>query len=797
MTDEIPQTPVDAKRRSLWDRVSIVWLVPLLALFAALSVAWQNYNDRGPVIEITFESAAGIAKDETELRFRDVTVGIVEGVRFTPSLDQVVVEVRLDKDAATFVDEDAEFWIVRPEVTTQGVSGLDTVLSGVYIEGLWDDSVGTLAYAFEGLDVPPLLPGGRAGLTLTMRATDGSLSGNTPIVFKGVEVGRIGPAMVALDGFSVEAEAVVYSPYDNLVTEATRFWDTSGFSLSVGASGAAVDFDSIASLIAGGVTFDTFVSGAELAGEGAEFTVFDSEDTARASVFNVDDGVTVELLATFDGNVAGLTNGASVELNGLKIGEVTGLNGVAETTPQGGTRVRLQAILSIQPSRLGMDGSGNAEEALRFLAGQVEGGLRARLVTGSIFTGGLKVQLVTLTGVPPATMDLSARPFPSIPVAASDITDVATTAQGTLDRIDDLPIEELLDSATAFLSNAAVLVGSAETQAVPGDVAALLADLRAVVGSQDVQELPEQLGSLMAELEQTVVEVRGILATVEEEDLVLRLGGAIDAAASLTTQLDTALNGVPALIEEVTALAGQAGELEIDALVSQITALADQGAALLGSDDVAALPAQVGDVMGTLRTTLAEASVTIADLNAGEGVDRLLAAVDAASGAAATVEGSFEGVPALIARLDAIAQDAEGLELDALIDQLTGLVNSADTLIASDDTRALPGELGAALDEVGAILAELRNGGAINNTNQALLAARQAADEIAAATRSLPALINQANALIRQADTTLGGFEDTSPAIRDARDALREVQEAADAVQSLARALERSPLLRR
>ena len=29
----------------------------------------------------------------------------------------------------TYVDEDAQFWVVRPEITTQRITGLETVLS--------------------------------------------------------------------------------------------------------------------------------------------------------------------------------------------------------------------------------------------------------------------------------------------------------------------------------------------------------------------------------------------------------------------------------------------------------------------------------------------------------------------------------------------------------------------------------------------------------------------------------------------------------------------------------------------
>ena len=883
---QIPDVEIKSARRSLWDRVSVVWLVPLAALAIALGVAWQTFNERGPLILIRFDDAAGIAKNETELRYRDVAVGIVETVKFTERLEQVEIGVRVDKDVAEFIDSEAQFWVVRPEVTTQGVSGLDTVLSGVYIEGNWDERPGEPESSFEGLIHAPLLPGGQQGLRVLLRSTDGSLSGNTPMLYKGVEVGRVGDAQVSADGFAVEAEAVIFAPYDNLVTTQTRFWDTSGFSLSIGTSGAAVDFDSLASLIAGGVTFDTFVSGATLAQDGAEFTVFGDGGAARASIFERTDGVTLDLVAVFDGNVAGLTTGAPVELNGLRIGQVSGLNGIVDESPTGESRVRLQTILSIEPSRLGLDGSGSAEEALDFLADQVDQGLRARLATGSILTGGLKVQLISTGFVGTDTLDRDGSPFPTIPVTDNDLVDVQATAQGALDRLNNLPIEELLNGATSFLNNASILIGSPETQQVPADVSAMLAEIRNVVGSEAVQGLPEQLAGVMAEIETSVSEVRKILEAVEGEQIVARVGSAVDAATVLTTDLEATVEGLPSLLAEIEALAAKANGLALDDLVAEVTALSASANGLIGAEATQALPDRIASVAGELDAALAEVQLLVAGLNdnaasarileavdaatetaqsldasfAGvpdliaqisvvaeeaQGMDlatltasindlvvradalvaseatqalpaeltaalaevralltsvngndtvvRLLAAVDAAAAAAEGLDRSVEGVPALVDSLNVIAADARGLELDALIAQVNSLIGSADALLAAPGTQALPEELTLSLAELRRLMAELNDGGAIENTNAALLSARNAADEIAAAAESLPVLLNRANALLAQADTTLSGFEDTSPAIRDARAALQEVARAAEAVASLARAIERRP----
>ena len=993
MSDQVPDIDIVSARRSIWDRVSVVWLVPVAALIIALGVAWQSYSDQGPLIEVTFDDISGVTRNETELRFRDVAVGMVEDVNFTSDLSQVVVSIRVRKDLEPYLDEDAAFWIVRPEVTTQGVSGLDTVLSGVYIEGIWDEEAGPSALQFEGLTEPPLRQGGVEGLELVLRASDGSLMGNTPILYKGVEVGQVGRARVSADGVSVEARAIVYAPYDNLVTEATRFWDTSGFSVSLGAAGAAIDFESIASLIAGGLTFDTFVSGAPLAQEGADYTVFSDEASAQSSIFEPEDEDALLVATLFDGNVAGLNPGARVELNGLGVGQVRAVNGIVDRDPDGEQRVRLQTILAIQPGRIGLEGEGADQLTLDFLASQVEAGLRARLVTASILTGSLKVELLTVADAEADTLDFAFDPYPLIPSTESQIADVQSSAEDTLARINALPIEELLEGATDFLNSASRLIGSPETQQVPVEVSALLADIRGVVGSDEVQDLPAQLGAIMGELETTVGGVQVILSSIEEQQLIANLGSALDSVsritddvaasmaevpslvaelellaekanglaveelvaelseitasanalissdaaqslperidllardlqtvaadvARLTTSLsdaqaadrlvsaldaatatlgavETSFAGVPALVTEIEALAATANDLPLDQLVTEVTGLSQDARGILGSPEARALPGQIGTLAGELEATLGEirtvtaslvandaatrlldavgaveqtlltvdASIEgvpdliadieavaeevagvplqdmvndvtemsesllqlvgsdatqalpaqlgdlaveldltlkevrglVSELNASDAGPRLVAAVDSAARALDTLDTSIAGVPQIVDRVNALAAEAESLELGELVNRVSGLVATAEALLGSEGTQRLPDELATALEEIGAILSELRAGGAVGNVNEALVSARNAADEVSGAMDRLPELLDRASRLLGQADTTLAGFEGTSPAIRDARAALAEISRAAEAVASLARAIERRP----
>lgn len=618
------------------ERISIVWIVPLVALIVVLVIAWRSYAERGPVIEISFENAAGVKEGSTELRYRDVAIGLVEEVSFTEGLGRVLVSVRVDKDVAPFIDDEARFWVVRPQVTTQGVSGLNTVLSGVYIEGLWDDQPAGHVGRFEGLPDAPLERQGQDGLKLTLRASGrASLIENTPILYRGVTVGRVGKPSITEDGSSAQAEAMIFEPHDRLVTSSTRFWDTSGFSFSLGPNGAALDFSSVASLVAGGVTFETMVSGGEPVEPDRTFTVYPEESAARTSLFAADEGETLTLAVVFRENVGGLTADAPVELNGLKIGEVSALNGLIDPERFGDNRVRLVVSLSIRVGRLGLEDGSGAEDALEYFRERVEGGLRARLTSASILTGGLKVELVDEPEAQPAALVQGEQDTYYLPTTENDIADVSATAQGVFKRINDLPIEEVMVSATELFQEARALIASEEVKGVPENLNSLLGDARNVVGSDEVQALPGRLDALIAELDKTVTQFN-------EAALAEKLATAVDNAANAAEGVSSAVEGVPELVERLNAVAAKAETVEIQEMADELTGLIQTTDALLASDDAKALP-------GKLNGALSELSAILAQLREGGVVENATAALDSASEAADTFAEAGRGLPDLIA----------------------------------------------------------------------------------------------------------------------------------------------------
>lgn len=648
-TDDIPPLmQVRPAATRWWQRLSIVWLIPIAALAVSLGVAWQSYAGRGELVEISFQNGAGLVAGQTVLKYRDVNVGVVETVGFAAGLTEVVAGVRVTADVAPFLDDTAQFWIVRPEVSVRGITGLDTVLSGAFIAGQWDPEPGKALARFTGLEAPPLnaQPGDR-GTRVTLQLRDGNqISAGAPILHKGIEVGNVGNPRLSDDGNLVLIEAYINQPYDKALTTATRFWDASGFDLTLGAGGVTLDVKSLASLIEGGISFDTLESGGSPVTETTVFDVYADEATARDSVFSLQNDEPLLLSAVFDGSVSGLTSGSDVRFRGLTVGRVTDLGAFVEGEARD-RRVRLLVNMELRTGKLGLGEEATAEDALALLGEFVsQNGLRARLATASILTGGLLVELVEEPDAAPATIDLAAQPYPRLPVTASAITDVRATSQGVLERINALPVEELMQSAISVLNSVDALASNPDLQRVPGEAAGLLADTRALVTSDDVAAIPGEVRGITEDL-------RAVLAKLEQGQAVENLVAAIAKANTALDGVATASADFPVITGQIRDLGEKANALEIEALADAATRLVDTANGLIGSDDAKRLPP-------ALTAALTEVAGFLAELREGGAIANANGAISAAEAAANSISEAARTLPALSDRLTGLVAQAEG-----------------------------------------------------------------------------------------------------------------------------------------
>jgi paraquat-inducible protein B len=249
--EELPRARV--RRRRLF---RLVWVVPMLALGVAAWLVWQHVRSLGPEITISFNDGAGLRVGQTPVKYRGVAIGEVSRVELSKDQKQVLVHARLVRSAATLAREGTTFWIVRPQVGWGNVTGLNTVLSGPEIQALPGKAEGESKREFKGLDAPPVGLE-TAGLKIILRAERPmSLRANSPIYYRGVEVGVVQKIDLAPNAASADVHVLVFQRFAPLVREGSAFWNVSGVNLKGNIlKGIEVDFESFRSLVTGGVEF--------------------------------------------------------------------------------------------------------------------------------------------------------------------------------------------------------------------------------------------------------------------------------------------------------------------------------------------------------------------------------------------------------------------------------------------------------------------------------------------------------------------------------------------------------------
>lgn len=737
---EPPEMDVRANRRwSPFGRVSIIWIVPVLALIVALGVAWQSFAQRGVLIEIMFENAAGVTPGETSVRYRDVVIGHVENVEFTSDLTKVVVSARVDRTVAPFLDEEAKFWVVRPQVSAEGVTGLSTVLSGVYITGAWDTSAGAAYTRFEGLDAPPLTNPNEKGTRIQLRTTGGKvMSSGSPIYFRGVKVGRTEEPKLDETGSAVLVDAFIEAPHDSLLSTATRFWDLSAFSVSFGSEGLKLDVGSFATLVGGGVSFNSFVSGGTPIEAGHVYDLYPGESAARDNAFSPVSTNTMNFLAVFEGGVQGLEAGAAVEYEGLKIGEVEGLS--AYMVEDGDTvGVRQRVILKIEPERLGLDPRDSEDDVIDFFDTVTQVGVRARLAKASLITSALIVELARVPDAPPATVDRDAEPYPQLPTATSSIPNLDATLEGVMRRVNRLKIEDFIQQAIDTMASIESLARDPDTRAVPASFNSLLGDARAIVGSDAAKALPQDLSDAIAALRKTVDELNssGVVAQLDET-----LKSAYSAADTLTSAAEV----VPGLVDDLEALTKKLQAVEIGAMVASATRVLDNADTVIANEALRTLPTELNATVEQLRQT-------IASVNDSGLVTKIGNTVDSAGSAATSITTAAANVPELVDDLRGVAQKVQALQVEALVASVNRVLDSADTILSTEATQALPAEIDATLSALRETVEQVNRDNLVAQLSSTVKAAGEAAANISEGSKALPQVMEDIRAVAAKVDS--------------------------------------------
>lgn len=434
-------------------RLSYIWFLPIIALLVAGWMLYQHHIKQGQTIFIAMKDAEGIVAGKTEIKVRNVRIGVIDSLRLEIEQNTVVARARIENEYADILAEDSQLWVVKPRIDESGISGMSTLLSGVYLEFLPGKSEQN-STLFALSDSPALISSEVDGKRFIVHSNDGEvLEPATGIFFRNYKIGQIESAEFDIESQGMQYGLFVYAPYDQLIADNTIFWLSSGISVELTVQGINVNTGSLSKLLKGGISLD-YPPGkqkGQVVPEGSTFPLFSSYNSALEQRFTDFDYYVIE----FEQSIRGLSVGAPVEYRGMRIGTVSQapanilVNGKPLHFRTDDTSIPV--VIRVEYGRI----FENSNEARTFWHTNIEkwisSGLRASLKSGNFLTGGAYVDLDMYPSAPLARMRQNAH-YPVLPSITSGFTAISEQVNVLLSKLNALPLENTVSGLNDTLA---------------------------------------------------------------------------------------------------------------------------------------------------------------------------------------------------------------------------------------------------------------------------------------------------------------------------------------------------------
>lgn len=503
LDDEVPDGHV---RRP---RFSFVWIIPIVAVLIAGYLGYRTVTEQGPVLTLSFHTAGGLTAGQTLLSYKSVALGTVEKISLSKDHKEVIVRVRMNSAGEPFMTSNARFWVVKPNFSASGISGLDTLISGSYITLDPGLPGGHYQDRFVGLEQPPGVRSDEPGSTFILKADSvGSLGSGSPVFYRDVQVGEvlgysigngIGPATITI---------FVHAPFDELVRTQSHFWNSSGIAFSLQGGTFHVVMQSFQALLSGGVTFDLPPEGlnSPASPDNAEFPLYPSKDVADAVGYTR----TIPLVTYFQSSVNGLAVGAPVEVLGIQIGQVTAVD--LQVDPDTST-VRVRVAMDLQPERVFRNRKVAPDKIGTAIQHMVDKGLRVEISTANYVTGQQVIIFGEVQGAKPVEVTREGDAY-VIPSQSSDFGKIMISMGKISDSLAKVPFDQIGDNLNKLLVTTNQTVGGAQINKTLEQLSQTLATANTTLealnrsygnGSdfqQNLEQLMEQTNNTLSSIDQ-------------------------------------------------------------------------------------------------------------------------------------------------------------------------------------------------------------------------------------------------------------------------------------------------------
>ncbi|MFO1025271.1 MAG: MlaD family protein [Acetobacteraceae bacterium] len=514
MSESKTASPPSAVLRAAVDRrrrISLIWAIPVITLLIGGWLAWQTARERGPLITITFQTAAGLTANQSHVRHKDVDMGVVQKIALTPDRKQVQVTVRMTRDAEVLLTQGAEFWVVRPRFFAGSISGLQTLVSGSYIDMRPGLEGADAKREFAGLENPPVLQSDVPGRTFLLKANRlGSLSLGSPVMYRDLDVGEVLGWDVGEMARDVTLHVFVREPFDKYVHDDSRFWNASGASVQLGANGVQFQIESLRAILLGGIAFETPDDSTGTVESAADrtFTLYQNKEAADASVFKR----SLPFVTNMTTSVSGLGAGSPVTLHGIKVGEVSSVTLLYNRTDD---QVVVPVHFTLEPGRIAELNLPAGERLDGWMEDLVKRGLRVKMETANFLTGQKQLVMDMFPDAAPGALHKQGDAY-VIPAEGGG-EDIATAAGNLVSRLNSIPFQAIGDNLNRTLQGASALTNNEDLTASLTQLRETLEKTQSLVTALDKGATPalQRLPAIANGLEATVRNADKALANVQ------------------------------------------------------------------------------------------------------------------------------------------------------------------------------------------------------------------------------------------------------------------------------------------
>jgi paraquat-inducible protein B len=490
-------------------RIPVIWIIPIIAIAIGVWLAWDTLSKEGPTITITFETAEGLQAGQSQLKFRDITLGTVKRLDLSKDHAHVAVTVATTRQAEPLLTDQTVFWVVKPRLFAGNISGLDTLLSGSYIGMMPGATEGKPQRAFTGREEPPVLQANIPGHTFSLKANRlGSISVGSPVYFRDLNVGEVLGWDIADMAQSVTIHTFVRAPYDRYVTNDTRFWNASGVSLKIGGTGVELQLESLRALLLGGIAFTTpdGKSVGTMSADNHVFPLFASKEAADAASYSRK----IPVISFFPGSVRGLGPGSEVTMHGLAIGHVTS---VALSYDPVKDTIVAPVRYEVEPERIVGIGNHVFASTNEAVQNVLQRGLRASLESASLITGQQMVTLDFVRDAPSASVTMDGEDFVLPTTGGTGLAGLQASATALLEQVSAIPFKQIGDNLAGILQSTNKLTNGPQVQKSLEDLSATLASAKQVLQHFDAST-SKVLPEITAGLEKTLTNANKLMLSL-------------------------------------------------------------------------------------------------------------------------------------------------------------------------------------------------------------------------------------------------------------------------------------------